>query len=95
MHGNLLRVTVKMGFIRFKVLIFINNIFFLQCINGIQGKKLYGKQWNRLLGIVVKILKYKKITIDHAICIKVFSNGTVSYLTVYSNDVINTTNNNK
>ena len=37
--------------------------------------------------------KYKKITIYHAIYIKVFSDGTVSYLTVSTDDVLNTTNN--
>ena len=42
---------------------------------------------------MVTILKYKKITIDHAIYIKVFYNVTVSYLTVSTNDVLNTTNN--
>ena len=59
----------------------------------IQGKKTAGRQWNRLLDEVVTILKYKKITIDHAINIKVFSDGTVSYLTVSKNDVLNTNNN--
>ena len=52
-----------------------------------------GRQWNRLLDSVVTILKYKKITIDHAIYIKVFADGTVSYLTVSTDDVLNTTNN--
>ena len=42
---------------------------------------------------MVKIIKYKKITIDHAIYIKVFSDGTVSYPTVYTDDVFNTNNN--
>ena len=41
---------------------------------------------------MVTILKHKKITIDHAIYIKVFSDETVSYLTVSTDDVINTTN---
>ena len=59
----------------------------------IQGKKTAGRQWNRLLDEVVTILKYKKITIDHAINIKLFSDGTVSYLTVSKNDVLNTNNN--
>ena len=38
-------------------------------------------------------LKYNKSKIDHAIFIKVFSDVTVSYLTVSNDDVINTTNN--
>ena len=62
-------------------------------MNGIQGKNLNGRQCNRLLDAVVTILKYKKITMDHAIYIKVFYDGTVSYLTVSTNDVIKTTNN--
>ena len=43
--------------------------FCLQCMNGIQGTKPAGRQWNRLLDVVVKILDYKKSTIDHAIYI--------------------------
>ena len=60
--------------------------FYLQWINGIQGKKPSGQQWNRLLDAVVTILRYKKSTIYHAIYIKVFSDGTVSYITVSTND---------
>ena len=51
--------------------------FFLQCINGIQGTKLVGRKCNKILGAVVTIIKYNKITIDHAIYIKLFSDGTV------------------
>ena len=36
---------------------------------------------------------HKKSTIGHAIYIKVFDDGTVSYLTVSTDDVLNTTNN--
>ena len=39
------------------------------------------------------IHKYRKITIDHDIYIKVFSGVTVSYLTYSTDDVLNTTNN--
>ena len=46
--------------------------FCLQCMNEIQGTKPAGIQWNRLLGAVVTILKYKKSTIYHSIYIKVF-----------------------
>ena len=67
--------------------------FCLQRMNGIQGTKPAGRQWNRLLDAVVTILKYKKSTIDHAITINFFSDGTVSYLTVSTDDVLNTTNN--
>ena len=52
-----------------------------------------GRQWHRLLDSVVTVLKYKKITIDHAIYIKVFSDITVYYITVYTDDFLNTTNN--
>ena len=62
-------------------------------MNGIKGKKPSGRQWNRLLYTVVKIIKYKKITIDHDIYIKVLYDGTVSYLTVSNDDILNTTNN--
>ena len=67
--------------------------FCLQCMNVIQGTNPAGRQWNRLLDVVVKILKYKKITIDHAIYIKFFTDGTVSYLKVSTYGVINTTHN--
>ena len=42
---------------------------------------------------MVTIIKYKKITIDHAIYTNLFYDETVYYLTVSTNDVINTTNN--
>ena len=67
--------------------------FCLQCMNGIQGKNPSGRQWNRLLDAVVTIREYKKIPIDHDIYIKVFSDGTVSYLKFSTDDVLNTTNN--
>ena len=47
--------------------------FCLQCMNGIQGKKKAGREWNHLLDTMVTIIKYKKIAMDHAIYIKVFS----------------------
>ena len=62
-------------------------------MNGIRGTKPSERQWNILLDAVVTILKYKKNTIDHAIYIKVFTDGTVSYLTVSTDDIFNTTNN--
>ena len=43
---------------------------------------------------MITILKYNKITIDHVIYINFFSDGTVSYLTVYTNDALNTATNN-
>ena len=42
---------------------------------------------------MVRIIKYKKIIIDHSIYIKVFTDGTVSYPTVSTDDVFNTINN--
>ena len=56
-------------------------------------KKPAGRQWNRLFGAVVTIIKYKKGTIDHSIYIKVFSDETVSYIIVSAYDVIKTTTN--
>ena len=41
------------------------------------------------------ILEYNNSTIDHAIYIKVFADGTVSYLAVSTDYVLNTTNNKK
>ena len=60
-------------------------------MNGIQGNKPAGWQWYRLLDAEVKILKYKKITIDIVIYIMVLSDGPVSYLKVSSDDVMNIT----
>ena len=57
-------------------------------MNIIQGTKPSGRKWNRLLYEVVTILKYKRSTIDHAIFIKFFYYGTVSYLIVFTDDVI-------
>ena len=59
----------------------------------IREKKPSGLQWNCLLDAVITIIKYRKITIDPAIYIKLLSDGTVSYLTVSTDDVFNTTNN--
>ena len=47
----------------------------------------------RLLDAVVTIIKYNKSTIDHDIYKKLFSDVTVSYLKAYTDDVLNTTNN--
>ena len=67
--------------------------FCLQCMNIIEVTKPAGRQCNRLLDEVVKILKYKKRKFYHAIYIKVFSDENVSYLKFYTDDVLNTTNN--
>ena len=42
---------------------------------------------------MVTIPQYKKVTIDHAIYIKILYAITVYYLTVSTDDVLNTTNN--
>ena len=63
-------------------------------MNGYQGTKPSGIKWNRLLRTVVAILKYNNITIDHAIYIKFFTDVTVSYLTISTDDGLNTTTNN-
>ena len=67
--------------------------FFFQCMNVIQETKPAGRQWNRLLDAVAKILKYKKGKIDHVIYIKVFSDVIVYYIMVSTDDVLNNTNN--
>ena len=51
------------------------------------------RQWSGILDAVVKILKYEKRKIDHAIYIKTFSEKNISYLTVSTDDVLNSTNN--
>ena len=62
-------------------------------MNVIQGTKPAGQKCNQLIYAVVTIIKYKNITIDHNIYIKVLSDVIVSYITVYNYDVLKTTNN--
>ena len=62
-------------------------------MNEIQRTKPLGLKRNWLLGEVVTILHYMKHTIYHAISIKVFTDGTVSWLFVYTEDFLNTTTN--
>ena len=62
-------------------------------MNGIHGTNPSVRQWNRILDAVVTIFKYKKSKFYHSIYIKVFTNVTVSYLTVSTDDVLNNTNN--
>ena len=68
-------------------------VHFFQCMNEIQETKPDGLQCNILLDAVVTNIKYKKSTMYHAIYIKFFSDGTVSYLTFSTNGVLGTTNN--
>ena len=62
-------------------------------MNGIEGINHPEEILIWILDTVVTISKYKKITIYHAIYIKVFYGGTVSCLTVSTDDNLNTTNN--
>ena len=62
-------------------------------MNGIQGIKTDGLKLIILLDAVVTIMRYKKITIDHSIYIKVFYDGNVPYPTVSVDDVFKNTNN--
>ena len=62
-------------------------------MNGIQGTKPAGRKWNRILDTLVMILRYKKITIDHAIYTKFFYDGKVCYLKFSTDYVLNTANN--
>ena len=62
-------------------------------MNVIQGEKPARLKRNQLLDAVVTIIKYNKITIYPAIYIKVLSDGTVSYLMVFTDGFLNTTNN--
>ena len=61
-------------------------------MNGIQTIKPASRKCNRPINAVVPIMKYKKSTIEYAIYTKVFSDITVSYLMVYTDDVMNTNN---
>ena len=58
-------------------------------MNGIQGKKPARRKWDILLDTVVTMIKYKNRKIDHAIYIKVFTDGMVYYLTVCTGNVLN------
>ena len=60
-------------------------------MNVVQDNKLSQQKWNQLFYEMVTNMKYKKSTIDRVIYIKVFSDGTVSYLTVSTDDVMNKT----
>ena len=64
-------------------------------MNVIKRTKPPGQKWNRLLDIACTIIQYKKITIDHSICIKVFSDLTVPYLTSSTDNVLNNNNDEK
>ena len=62
-------------------------------MNGIKGIKPAGQQCNRFLDSVITMIKYKKSTIYHSIYIKGLPDGTVSYLIVSTDNVLNATNN--
>ena len=64
-------------------------------MNGIQVKNPDGRQCNWILDAVVTIIRHKKIKIDYYIYIKVISDGKVYYITFYTDNFLNTTNNDK
>ena len=51
-----------------------------------------GLKWGNILDAAVAIIKYKKITIYCDIDIKVFSDVTLSYITVSTDNFLNTNN---
>ena len=55
------------------------------------GNKTSRNKWNQLLDEVVTIIEYKKSITDHEIYINVFSDVTVSYIIVSTDDIFNTT----
>ena len=65
----------------------------LQCMYEIQGTKSDIWQCNTLLDAVVTILKYKENVTYYSIYINCVSDGTVYYLTVSTDDIVDTTNN--
>ena len=62
-------------------------------MNVIQEGKPAGLQWNINLDKVVTINQYKKITINNDTYVKVFFDGTVSHLKVFTDIFLNNTNN--
>ena len=62
-------------------------------MNVIQGTNLVGRQCVVLLDYAVNIIVYKRSIIGHAIYVKLFSNGTISFLTVLIDAFLGTTNN--
>ena len=62
-------------------------------MNVIQEGKPAGLQWNINLDKVVTINQYKKITINNDTYVKVFFDGTVSQLKVFTDIFLNNTNN--
>ena len=59
------------------------------------GENPSGRQYNQLLDAMVTMIKYNKNTIYHTIYIKVFSDGTFSYLTVSTDDFLKNNSNEK
>ena len=65
---------------------------FIQYMNGIQGGGIDWWKWNILHDTLVTMIKYNENTIEHSVYIKVFTDVTVSYITVSTDDVLDTTN---
>ena len=61
-------------------------------MNGIRGTNPAGRQCNRILDLVVTIIKYKKISIGREIYINLFTDCNISYITVSTDYVLDTTN---
>ena len=64
-------------------------------MNNIQSTEPSFIQWNIFIDYAVRIIAYKMSTIDHATHVKLFSNGTVSYIDLPMYDVLNNTYNNE
>ena len=62
-------------------------------MNGIKVTNPAGNKWNRIIDAVFTVMKYKKITTDDIIYVKVFYYGNLSYLTLSTDDYMNNTNN--
>ena len=62
-------------------------------MNGIQGTNTSGYKCKRLLDAVFTVMTYTKITVFIVRKFAVFYDGTISYLTVYTGDVLNNNNN--
>ena len=61
-------------------------------MHGIQSNKPSDIQCKIILYALVKLISYKRSTIYHAMYVKIFYHGKVSYITVSMVDVFNTTN---
>ena len=63
-------------------------------MNGVKGAKPEFRKWGRLLDAVLEQLQLSGSKIDHSIYVKVYPNGTISYLSVLTYQILQTTTNN-